>query len=48
MFCKYLINDYRNTGIAMHHNKDSQKEIILIEAAVWVFWILFFIVVYLS
>jgi len=22
----------------MHHNKDSQKEIVVIEAAVWLFW----------
>ena len=31
----------------MHHNKDTQEEIIVIEAAVWAFWILFFGVSYL-
>jgi len=33
--------------VTMHHNKDTQKEIIIIEAAVWVFWVLVFIVSYL-
>lgn len=31
----------------MHHNKDTQKEIVVIEAAVWTFWLLFFVVSYL-
>lgn len=31
----------------MHNNKDSQKEIIVIEAVVWVFWIFVFGFVYL-
>ena len=31
----------------MHHNKDTQKEIIVIEAAVWIFWVFFFGVSYL-
>jgi hypothetical protein len=31
----------------MHHNKDKQKEIILIEATVWAFWVFFFVVGYL-
>jgi len=31
----------------MHHDKDKQKEIILIEAAVWAFWVFFFGVGYL-
>ena len=25
----------------MHHNKDTQNEIIIIEAAVWTFWVFF-------
>jgi hypothetical protein len=33
--------------VTMHHNKDTQEEIIVIEAAVWAFWILFFSVSYL-
>jgi len=33
--------------VAMHHNKDTQEEIIVIEATVWAFWILFFSVSYL-
>jgi hypothetical protein len=28
--------------VTMHHNKDTQKEIIVIEATVWAFWVLFF------
>ena len=28
--------------VAMHHNKDTQQEIIVLEAIVWAFWILFF------
>jgi hypothetical protein len=31
----------------MHHNKDTQKEIIIIEAVVWVFWISVFVLGYL-
>jgi len=31
----------------MHHNKGAQEEIIVIEAAVWVFLMLFFSVSYL-
>jgi hypothetical protein len=31
----------------MHHNKDTQEEIIILEAAVWAFWILFFGLSYL-
>ena len=31
----------------MHHDKDTQKEIILIEAVVWVFWALVFAFGYL-
>ncbi len=31
----------------MHHNKDTQKEIVVIEAVVWVFWVVVFVVVYL-
>ena len=33
--------------VAMHHNKDTQEEIIVIEAAVWVFWAFVFSVGYL-
>ena len=33
--------------VTMHHNKDTQKEIIVIEATVWVFWVLFFCISYL-
>jgi len=31
----------------MHHNKQTQEEIVLIEATVWMFWLLFFSVSYL-
>jgi hypothetical protein len=31
----------------MHHNKETQKEIVIIEAAVWVFWAFVFIGGYL-
>lgn len=31
----------------MHHNKYTQKEIVTIEAIVWVGWTLFFGVIYL-
>ena len=33
--------------VTMHHNKDTQEEIIVLEATVWAFWILFFGVSYL-
>ena len=33
--------------VTMHHNKDTQEEIIILEAAVWAFWILFFGLSYL-
>ena len=33
--------------VTMHHNKDTQKEIIVIEAVVWVFWASVFSVGYL-
>ena len=33
--------------VTMHHNKESQEEIIVLEATVWVFWILFFGLSYL-
>ena len=37
-----------NSGVViMHHNKDNQKEIIVIEAAAWVFWVFVFSVGYL-
>ena len=26
----------------MHHNKETQKEIIVMEAAVWAFWVVVF------
>jgi hypothetical protein len=31
----------------MHHNKDTQKEIVIIEAVVWVFWASVFFAGYL-
>jgi len=33
--------------VTMHHNKNTQEEIIILEATVWVFWILFFGLSYL-
>ena len=33
--------------VTMHQNKGNQKDIIVREAAVWAFWILFFVVIYL-
>ena len=33
--------------VTMHHNKDTQEEIIVLEATVWAFWILFFGLSYL-
>jgi len=33
--------------VTMHHNKESLEEIIVLEATVWVFWILFFGLSYL-
>lgn len=29
-------------AVAMHHNKDTQKEIVVIEAAVWALWVFVF------
>ena len=31
----------------MHHNKETQKEIVIIEAMVWVFWAIVFLSGYL-
>ena len=31
----------------MHHNKDTQKEIVIIEAVVWLFWASVFLTGYL-
>lgn len=31
----------------MHQNKDTQKEIVIIEAVVWLFWIFVFLAGYL-
>ena len=31
----------------MHHNKDTQKEIVIIEAVVWAFWAAVFLAGYL-
>ncbi len=37
-----------NLGVVMmHHNKDTQKEIVIIEAIVWVFWAFVFFTGYL-
>jgi len=33
--------------MTMHHNKDTQEEIVIIEAVVWAFWILLISVSYL-
>ena len=33
--------------VTMHHNKDTQKEIVIIEAAVWAFWAFVFSAGYL-
>jgi len=33
--------------ITMHKNRDTQKEILIIEATVWVYWTLFFGVIYI-
>lgn len=33
--------------VTMHNNKESQKEIIVIEAIVWAFWIFIFGFIYL-
>ena len=33
--------------VTMHHNKDTQIEIVIIEAVVWVFWTFVFFAGYL-
>lgn len=33
--------------VTMHHNKETQQEIVVLEAAVWTFWVFFFGVGYL-
>jgi hypothetical protein len=33
--------------VTMHHNNDTQEEIIVLEATVWAFWILLFGLSYL-
>jgi len=35
-------------SVTMHHNKDTQKEIVIIEAALWIFWAFVFLLVTLS
>jgi hypothetical protein len=35
------------TVVTMHHNKDTQKEIMVLEAIVLTFWLLIFAVSYL-
>jgi len=34
--------------VTMHHNKETQKGIVIIEAALWVFWAFVFLLVTLS
>ena len=46
-FAAILVTVTNLMGVTMHHNKDTQEEIVVIEAAVWAFWILFFVVSYL-
>ena len=46
-FATVLITNTNLRVVTMHHNKDTQKEIIIIEATVWAFWALVFSVGYL-
>jgi hypothetical protein len=43
-----LVVTITNLGVVtMHHNKDTQEEIVVIEAAVWAFWAFIFGVSYM-
>lgn len=46
-FAKVVVTNTNLTVVTMHHNKDTQKEIIVLEATVWTFWLLIFAVSYL-
>jgi len=46
-FAIYSVTSTTLGAITMHHNKETQEEIVLIEATVWIFWLLFFSVSYL-
>lgn len=46
-FCTYCSNCNKCEVVTMHHNKDTQEEIIVLEATVWAFWVLFFSLSYL-
>ena len=46
-FATYILRIINSCVVTMHHNKDTQKEIIVIEAAVWVLWAFVFFVGYL-
>lgn len=47
VFCYCVVANINLRVVTMHHNKDTQKEIIIIEAAVWAFWVFVFSVGYL-
>ena len=46
-FATVLVTITNSRVVAMHHEKDPQKEIIAMEAAVWALWIFVFGVAYL-
>lgn len=46
-FCSNCSNNHKFNSTIMHHNKNTQKEIVVIEATVWVLWLLFFVLSYL-
>jgi len=46
-FATVILRTINSGVVTMHHNKETQKEIIVIEAAVWVLWAFVFFVGYL-
>lgn len=47
VFCTVVITVINLEAVTMHHNKNTQEKIVLMEAAVWAFWILFFCISYM-
>lgn len=46
-FATVILRTINSWVETMHHNKDTQKEIVIIEAGVWVFWAFVFFAAYL-
>lgn len=46
-FATVILRTTNSRVVTMHHNKDTQKEIVILEAVVWVFWAFVFFTGYL-